>query len=171
MKKSNIQLGNSYQIQLGKNTSTVKVASFDETHGTWLCETDSGKTLRVKDAKRFLKEIKPKVQKAPREIIAPKTVANGKSKAAPQTDEAPKHMGPKPLGEMSVLAAAHKVLLEEGRPMTVAEIMATALARNYCIVGGKTPFNTFNGGIRMEIAKKGKASRFVWVAKGQFAAR
>ena len=88
-----------------------------------------------------------------------------------EADEPVKRMGPKPNGAMSVLDAAHKVLLEEKRPMKVQEIMEAALARNYCVVGGKTPFNTFNGGIRQEIIKKGEASRFVWVDKGQFAAR
>jgi hypothetical protein len=71
---------------------------------------------------------------------------------------------------MTVLAAAQRVLREAGRPMKVHEIMETALAKQYCVVGGKTPFNTFNGGIRNEIIKKGKESRFVWVDKGYFAA-
>jgi hypothetical protein len=197
MKKSAIQLGNRYEIKLGKNTSTVKVASFDEEHGTWLCETDSGKTLRVKDAARFLKEVKPKEKKSLREIIESKGVTIiPRGRRATKTmrdlddptltrkyhvkdngvvvledDEPVKRMGPKPNGAMSVLDAAHKVLVEEGRPMKVLEIMEAALARQYCVVGGKTPFNTFNGGIRNEIAKKGKKSRFVWVDKGQFAAR
>jgi hypothetical protein len=183
MKKSSIQINSHYEIQLGKNTSKVKVASFDESHGTWLCETDSGKTLRVKDAARFLKEIKPKEQRKGgvlRQAAARLGLFGRSQKCATTNVDCPEETGiqvpaaargPKPLGEMSVLDAAHKVLLEEGRPMKVGEIMETALARKYCKVGGKTPFNTFNGGIRSEIAKKGKASRFVWVDKGQFAAR
>jgi len=198
MKKSSIQIGNRYEIQLGKNTTQVKVASFDEDYGTWLCETDSGKTLRVKDAVRFRKEVKPpKAKKSLREEIesmgitvtprghrATKTMRNlddptlnrkyhvkDNGTVVLEDDEPVKRMGPKPNGAMSVLAAAHKVLLEEGRPMRVIEIMETALARQYCVVGGKTPFNTFNGGIRTEISKKGNESRFVWVDKGLFAAR
>ena len=162
MKATQIQIGNRYEIQLGKNTTQVTVASLES--GTWYCETDGGKILKVKDAARFVKEIKPKEKKQPRAVAAPKIV---KPKDAPST----KRMGPKPNGKMSVLDAAHKVLLEEGRPMKVLEIMETALARKYCMVGGKTPFNTFNGGIRTEITKKGKESRFVWVDKGMFAAR
>jgi hypothetical protein len=49
--------------------------------------------------------------------------------------------------------------------------METALAKKYCVVGSKTPFNSFNGGIRQEITKKGEDSRFVWVERGYFAAR
>ena len=163
MKTSQIQIGNRYEIQLGKNTTQVKVTSLD--NGTWLCETDGGKILKVKDAARFLKEIKPKEKKAPRKVAEPKIV-KPKSEGV-----SVKRMGPKPNGEMSVLDAVHKVLLEEGRPMKVLEIMETALARKYCVVGGKTPFNTFNGGIRTEITKKGTESRFVWIDKGLFAAR
>ena len=60
---------------------------------------------------------------------------------------------------------------EAGKPMKVQEIMEAALAKGYCKVGGKTPFNSFNGGIRSEITKKGKESRFKRVDKGLFAAR
>ena len=163
MKNSTIKIGNRYEIQLGKNTTQVTVASLE--NGTWLCETDGGKILKVKEAARFLKEVKPpKEKRQPREVAAPKVA---KPKDAPST----KRMGPKPNGKMSVLDAAHKVLLEEGRPMKVLEIMETALARKYCVIGGKTPFNTVNGGIRTEITKKGENSRFVWVDKGTFAAR
>ena len=60
MKASQIQIGNHYTIQLGKNTTAVKVASFDNGKSTWLCETESGKILRVGNLAQFLKEIKPK---------------------------------------------------------------------------------------------------------------
>ena len=86
-------------------------------------------------------------------------------------DEKPKHLGPKPLGAMSALSAAHRVLQEAGRPLTVREIMEAALAKNYCVLNGKTIFNTFNGGIRKEIKAKGDQSRFMWVERGLFAAR
>ena len=162
MKKSQIQIGNRYQIQLGKNTTEIKVASFDSDKSTWLCETDGGKILRVSNAERFLKEIKPKVKKMPNKIKGSNCVAKGKA------EQPVKRMGPKPNGKMSVLDAARRVILEAGRPMRVQEIMDTALAKDYCVVTSKTPFNTFNGGIRNEIIKKGEAARFVWVDKGLF---
>ena len=86
-------------------------------------------------------------------------------------DEKPKHLGPKPKGQMSALSAAHRVLQEAGKPLGVREILETALAKNYCDIGGKTPFNTINGGIRKEISKKGDQSRFERVGPGLFAAR
>ena len=88
-----------------------------------------------------------------------------------EADEQPKHLGPKPKGQMSALSAAHRVLQEAGKPLGVREILETALAKNYCDIGGKTPFNTINGGIRKEISKKGDQSRFERVGPGLFAAR
>jgi lipoprotein-anchoring transpeptidase ErfK/SrfK len=170
MKATQIQIGNRYTIQLGKNTTEVTVAASDD-NGTWLCKTDSGKILKVKNTERFLKEIKPKAKQctgvASRQ--APDATHGRCQKNATQPSAATR--GPKPNGEMSVLDAARRVILEAGRPMRVQEIMETALERNYCVVCSKTPFNTFNGGIRMEITKKGKDSRFVWVDKGLFDAR
>jgi lipoprotein-anchoring transpeptidase ErfK/SrfK len=161
MKKSQIQIGNRYQIQLGKNTTEVTIMTSDD-NGTWLCQTESGKILKVKNAERFLKEIKPKVKKAAPKVKESKSVTKGKA------EQPVKRMGPKPNGKMSVLDAARQVIIEAGRPMRVQEIMETATRKNYCVVTSKTPFNTFNGGIRNEIIKKGEASRFVWVDKGLF---
>ncbi len=88
-----------------------------------------------------------------------------------EADEKPKHLGPKPLGNMSALSAAHRVLKEAGKPMRIREIMETAIGKGYCELHGKTPFCTFNGGIQKEVKTKGDNSRFVWVDKGLFAAR
>ena len=162
MKNSQIQIGNRYQIQLGKNTTEITVLAFDKENGTWLCGTSNATLLKVKNTERFLKELKPKVKKA-----APMTKeSNGVT--GNKAEKPVKRMGPKPNGKMSVLDAAHRVILEAGRPMRVQEIMETALARKYCVVTSKTPFNTFNGGIRNEIIKKGEDSRFVWMDKGLF---
>ncbi len=212
MKKSSIQIGNSYEIQVGKNTTKVKVASFDEKHGTWLCDTEGGKTLRIKDAARFLKEVKLKEKKSLREVIESKGItiipkgrratstmrdlddqrADAGSRMTPdashgrpskqrqlkadrleETGRQPSAAtrGPKPLGEMSALDAAHRVLVEAKHPMRIREITETAIANNYCTLHGKTPHCTINGGIQREIAKKGGESRFVWVDKGLLAAR
>ncbi len=194
MKKSSIQIGNQYEVQAGRNKTKVKIVSFSEEKQSWQCETPNGKIISIKDTARFLKEVGEKkslrevieskgVTIIPRERRATNTMSNlddptftrkhhvDESGVLVLEDETPKHLGPKPAGVMSVLAAAHRVLQEEGRPMKVSEIMEAALERNYCKVGGKTPFNTFNGGIRKEITKKGNDSRFVWAGKGLFAAR
>ena len=194
MKSSQIEIGNNYEIQLGKNTAKVKVVSLE--NGTWFCETYSGKTLKVKDAKRFIRAVKEKA-KSIREAIESNDVTiipRGKRVKSSmkefddptfthehhvdengvlilEADEKPKHMGPKPLGDMSALTAAHRVLVEEARPMRVREITTTVLERGYCKLNGKTPHCTINGGMQKEIKTKGENSRFQWVGKGLFAAR
>ena len=173
MKTSQIEIGNNYEIQLGKNTAKVKVVSLES--GTWFCETYSGKTLKVKDAKRFIKAVKEKA-KSIRETVESNDVTiilRGKraTSSMKEADETPKHMGPKPLGDMSALTAAHRVLVEEARPMRVREITNTVLERGYCKLNGKTPHCTINGGMQKEIKTKGENSRFQWVGKGLFAAR
>jgi hypothetical protein len=75
MKATSIQIGRSYEIAFGKSISKVKVKNFDPKHGSWICETESGKSMSIKDPKRFLKDIKPKESKAvkePKEFKEPK---------------------------------------------------------------------------------------------------
>lgn len=176
MKSSQIQIGHQYEVQAGRNKTKISVVSFDEEKQSWACKTPNGKIIKIKDTVRFLKEVGAK--QPLREIIEPKGVTAPPSGSGvartinkPADVETLKRLGPKPLGKMSVLAAAHRVLQEEGRPMQVSEIMKIALEKQYCKVGGKTPFNTFNGGIRGEIIKKGSKSRFERIGKGLFAAR
>ena len=183
MKPESIIVGNTYEVQAGRNKTKVKVVSFDPKKSSWQCETPKGKRISIKDPERFLNEFGQRSDVGPR-LASPsksplhvasladtsvqrKRVTSTERKLQPPTPA----RGPKPLGEMSILSAAHRVLLEAGHPMKVQEIMETALAKGYCKVGGKTPFNTFNGGIRSDITKKGNESRFKRVDKGLFAAR
>ena len=175
MKSSQIQIGHQYEVQAGRNKTKINVISFDEEKQSWSCETPNGKIIKIKDTARFLKAVGEK-KKSIRETIESKGVtiiprgkrATGSMKEA---DEKPKHMGPKPLGDMSALTAAHRVLVEEARPMRVREITTTVLERGYCKLNGKTPHCTINGGMQKEIKTKGDGSRFQWVGKGLFAAR
>jgi hypothetical protein len=84
--------------------------------------------------------------------------------AAPAVVEAPKKRG--------ALESAVQVLREEGRPMTCGELIATMAAKNYWTSpGGQTPASTLYAAILKEITTKGTESRFVKVARGQFALR
>jgi hypothetical protein len=60
MKPTAIQNGKTYEIAFGKNTTKVKVTGFDPKNGSWICRTESGKFIPIKDHKRFLKEIQIK---------------------------------------------------------------------------------------------------------------
>jgi hypothetical protein len=46
-----------YVIKAGKNMVNVKVIDFDQASQSWICETESGKQLSIKDSERFLNEI------------------------------------------------------------------------------------------------------------------
>jgi len=157
MKATSIQIGKTYEVKAGRNTTTVKVESFNPKTGGWVCETQSGKIFNVKDAARFVREIVPKKSETP--------VLKGK-KTVTKTERA---KGGKPNGLLSAIDAAHRVLSEFGRPMRVREILEIALANGYCDLKGATPEFTISAAIQREI--KSGSSRFVKTGKGLFAAR
>jgi hypothetical protein len=81
---------------------------------------------------------------------------------------------PKATGEkkVSALDAAACVLAEEHRPMGCQEMIGAMAIKGYWTTpGGKTPATALYSAILREIGTKGDASRFVKVAKGQFALR
>ncbi len=160
MKATHIQIGKTYEVQAGRNTTTVKVESFNPKTGGWVCATQSGKSLNIKDTARFVREIEPKK-------TATKTTTQNK-KSVTKTERA---KGEKPQGKMSGLDAAHKVLTEAGRPMNVREILETAMQNNYCNLKGATPALTISAALQREVKTKGQESRFVKSGKGLYAAR
>ena len=150
-----------YEVKAGRNTTTVKVESFNPKTGGWVCETQSGKAFNVKDAARFVREIVPKKSTTP-----PKPVKDEKIET--KTEHA---KGGKPNGLLSGLDAAYRVLTEAGRPMNVKEITETAMRNKYCDLKGATPALTISSAIQREIKTKGQDSRFVKADRGLFAAR
>jgi hypothetical protein len=81
MTNSEITVGNAYVIKAGKNMVNVKVIDFDQSSQAWICETENGKQLSIKDSERFLNEISSDSAALP----APEPV----SKSAP---ESPRHV-------------------------------------------------------------------------------
>ena len=55
MKATNIQIGKSYEVTVGRGTTIVKVLDINPKTGAWICETLNGKDITIGDAKRFLK--------------------------------------------------------------------------------------------------------------------
>jgi len=159
MKATSIQIGKTYEVKAGRNTTTVKVESFNPKTGGWICETQSGKTFNVKDAARFVREIVPKKTATP--ITKDRRTATKTVRAK----------GGKPNGMLSGIDAACRVLTEAGRPMRVKEIAEIALQNDYCKLKGSTPEFTISSAIQREIKAKGDASRFVKAERGLFAAR
>ena len=69
----------------------------------------------------------------------------------------------------SGLDAAAKVLAEAKEPMGCKDIVQQMLDKGLWQTKGKTPAATIYASVLREIQKKGKASRFVKVGRGQFA--
>jgi hypothetical protein len=135
MKAVSIQIGRSYEITFGKCISKVKVKNFDPKNGSWICETESGKSMTVKDAKRFLKEIKPKEPQVSQEskktkIPKQKTVDDFKesrNKEIPSETLPKKQLPPKVTGD----AAAQ--LLAKARAATIrANTARRAFEYGFC---------------------------------------
>ena len=99
MKTTLIQIGKTYEVKAGCNRTTVKVESFNRKTGGWVCETKGGKTLSIKDAARFVREIVPKKNATP--------VKSTKGKKAVAKTECAK--GGKPNGVLSGIDAAYRV--------------------------------------------------------------
>jgi len=154
MKATSIQIGKTYEVKTGRNTTTVKVESFNKKTGGWVCETQGGKDLSVKDVSRFVREIVSKPVKPPRgkKIVAKTECANSD----------------KPL---SGVDAAYRVLTEGQRPMKVKEIAEIALASGICKLKGATPEFTISAVLQREIKTKGEDSRFIKTGRGLFAAK
>jgi hypothetical protein len=92
-----------------------------------------------------------------------------KGKASPATSD-PAPPATKPL---SALDAAARVLAEAKAPLNCKQMMETMTAQGYWkpSQGGRTPANTLHAAIGSEIKKKGDASRFEKVGRGQFRLR
>jgi hypothetical protein len=153
MNAKKIETKKVYEIAVGKNATTVKVVNIERRVNGQLVfdciNTKTGKPMRIADAARFLKEVK--TEKAPKGTKSTKSV--------------------KPDGLLSGLDAAHKVLVESGRPMRVKEIAEIAIANGYCKLNGATPEFTISAAMQREINRLGDASRVVKAERGSFAAR
>jgi len=155
MKPNRIETKKVYEIAVGKNVTTVKVVNIERRVNGQLVfdciNAKTGKPMRIADAARFLKEVKTEKM--------PKGTKTERAKSV------------KPDGLLSGLDAAHKVLVESGRPMKVKEIADIAIANGYCKLAGATPEFTISAAMQREILQKGAASRFVKPERGLFAAR
>lgn len=77
-----------------------------------------------------------------------------------------------PGGKLSALAAAARVLGEEGRSMNCRALIESMAAKGYWTSpAGKTPNATLYAALLKEVTTKGEQSRFAKVDRGQFALR
>lgn len=171
MKISDITIGCVYDIKVGKNTTAVRITKLAASGG-WEAVTLSGnKTLLIKSPERLLGIHKEKDAKTP-------TSAQG----ATRGDKPGKDAGtraPKPVQNTlrnkrtSLLDAAAQVLAESKEPLNCKLMVKAISEKGYWqpTHAGKTPVNTLHAAIGAEIKKKGAASRFEKVGRGQFGLR
>ncbi len=91
-----------------------------------------------------------------------KPVQPREKKQRPAESDKPKRRG--------ALDLAAELLSQSPAPMTTAAMVAVMLERKLWFTNGKTPAATLYAAIIREISAKGKDSRFVKTARGQFAA-
>ncbi len=150
-----------YQVLIGRTklgdakTAQLKVIRWSPEYQLWICETESGKEMKVKDTTRFLKEIKPKAEK---EFTPPK-------ERPTKTIESPT----KPQAPVGSKDAAYWVLRDEQKPLRAKDISDLAHQRGYCNLPGLTPWMTIASALNTDINVKGKRSRFKKVGPGLFA--
>lgn len=182
MKATEIKLGKTYEITAGRNRTKVKVVNFSAKNGSWECETESGKSMNVKDAHRFLAEVgkKPSVLQNAVEtdkLVLPKgkrtKVETQVVETETKSDDAkqPRTRAPREDGTVSGLDAALIVLKDAGEPLNIKQIMEKINERGLAKLAGKTPAATISSALQREISTKLEASRFEKAGKGLFAAR
>ncbi|MDR1926006.1 MAG: winged helix-turn-helix domain-containing protein [Planctomycetaceae bacterium] len=158
MKANRIEESKIYELKIGKNTTLVKVVSIERrVNGSlvFVCKnTNTDKLLTVADADRFVKIIK--------------TNDDNKSNTS-ATSRKKEHINDD--GTMSGINAAHRVLIEAGKPLNAREIYETAVERGYCKLNGATPILTISAVIQLDIKKHGSNSRFKKAGRGLFAAQ
>lgn len=72
---------------------------------------------------------------------------------------------------LTFLEAAHKVLLDTGRPMTAAEILHESRSKGLLVTEGKTPLKTLNARIAVDILRFKAQSRFMRSDGSRYALR
>ncbi len=101
-----------------------------------------------------------------------KMAAAKKSSAKQTVKTSPKAKKAKPEGNMSAVAAAARVLIEAGEPLTTQQMIEAMATKGYWTSPGwATPHATLYSALLSEINAKGKDARFVKVERGQFAAK
>jgi len=136
---------------------------------TYGCPACDGDRIAEREAERKAADAKAAEEReAARTQAEADAAARAAEAQAAGTTPAPKPPRAKP--QMSGLDAAHKVLVEEGKPMNAKDIANLALGRGYWATTGATPHATLYAAMLREVQAKGAKARFVKADRGQFAA-
>jgi len=152
MKAKNIILNAIYHFMLGRN----------EVQGEVVEATDSGWNVRLLASDKVVK-----VNNADRFVRKARTIAT----TGDESNATPKPARQSTREGMSALDAAHKVLVETGKALTIRQITEAILEKGDCPnLKGATPQLTVSSAIQREVANKGNMSRFYKAGKGLYGA-
>jgi hypothetical protein len=166
MKAKSIILGNTYHMTLGRNEVLGEVIAETET-GWQVRLTASDKVIKVNSPDRFLRKARmiATTQDEAADTVQDTKAIKSKAKTSQTENVEAKREG------LSGLDAAHRVLVEIGKPLNARQIAEAILERGYCPnLKGKTPQATISSSMQREITRLGDESRFYKAGKGQFAA-
>ena len=174
MKKDDVQVGGTYLAKVGARTVEVRIESENAKGGWNATATGSGKPVRVKDP-RHLRPAGTADEPAgddDSDVQVDKSRKGGKQKAAKgKTPKAPKpkrEKAPAKPKAMSCLDAAAAVLKAKGEPMACKAMIDAMHQQGLWKSDAPTPHATLASALLREL-KKGAASRFKKVDRGQFA--
>ena len=131
MQREKIKERHSYEVAVGKSPTgevkkaIVKVMQYNAKTNSWTCRTENGKDMKIKDAKRFL-----------REIAGPKSTPNAENTASvrvkprkgPEPKERPKENVPKVSKE-----EAERLLENVRKAAWKEKIMTEALSLGFAL--------------------------------------
>ncbi|MGL6196607.1 MAG: winged helix-turn-helix domain-containing protein [Thermoguttaceae bacterium] len=168
-----IKIGHCYIAKLSKKQAPVRVDSTNPDGGWNVRNLETGRLTVVKEKDKFLREcedadmtteVTPNRRQRSAAPVSPSAEQNTLVDASLDLPET------KPERKLSVLDAAHKVLLEVNGELSTPEIIKIAIEKGYWTTGGKTPASTLHAAISRDIAKNGNTSRFLKGERGKFLA-
>ncbi|MGL6193732.1 MAG: HTH domain-containing protein [Thermoguttaceae bacterium] len=137
-----IKIGHCYMTKLSKKTIPVRVESVLPNKGGWEVRSlVSGRPTVVKAKTQFLHECTPEELDIPREPTR---------RAAPMPAHNVTETGEK--RKLSLLDAAHEILVHAGCAYSTKQLVQLAIDGNYWETQGKTPWGTLHAAISREIA-------------------
>ena len=179
MKKDQVKIGRLYVAKVSDKLVTVRIDSTHSKGGWNATNTATGKSVRIKSARR-LRGVAPRPGKKAEAAgtkdadtrVTRDEKAKATTKAADKKAEAKKADGKKKPKRLSALDAAAQVLANAGKPMRAQELIAAMAEQGlWKSPAGKTPHATLYAAMLREISAKGAAARFRKVDRGLFAVK
>lgn len=188
-----IKVGKCYVAKLSKGEAPVRIESVHE-DGGWVARTLlTSRVTRIKTVEQIVRECDEseleeyalrineraaRTNETSTETIETIEVTESEvpvADLAPEEEESPDDiyelLRRKPKRNMTLLEAAHRVLVEFGDELSANDIVQVIIQKGFWTTEGKTPGNTLNAAITRDIKAKGEESRFAKGTRGRFTAR